>query len=96
MKRELRNITFNSSLITRIFEAVRVEFIDRDGGAEGRPTACPSIGDSKPHGAPTPRIKRGRIKVWRWPLELSGRTKILSVLLQCLFSTALCEHSDAC
>ena len=25
-------------------------------------------------GAPAPRIKRGR---WRWPLELSGRTKSL-------------------
>ena len=69
MKRELSNITFNSSLITRIFEAVRVEFIDRDGA-----TACPSIRASKPHGAPTPRIKRGRIMV---PLEFSGRTKIL-------------------
>jgi hypothetical protein len=28
-------------------------------------------------GAPTPRIKRGRIGVWRWPLEFSGRTKSL-------------------
>ena len=35
MVRELSNITFNSSLITRIFEAVRVQFIDKDGGAEG-------------------------------------------------------------
>ena len=28
-------------------------------------------------GAPTPLIKRGRIRVWRWPLDLSGRTKSL-------------------
>ena len=75
------NITFNSALMKRLFEAVRVEFIDRDG-AEGRPAACPSIEDSKPHGAPTPRIKRGR---WRWPLELSGRTKSLIGLVAMSF-----------
>lgn len=36
-------------------------------------------------GAPTPRIKRGRFRVWRWPLELSGRTKSLIGLVAMSF-----------
>ena len=74
MLREIKNITFNSAL-THAYSKPSASG-SSTGMAEPREDPA-VIGDSKPHGAPTPRIKRVRIRVWRWPLDLSRRTKSL-------------------